>query len=59
MAHAMYRHRDMGSEENAREEVGCGGNENVKMDDWTQHANENSEGQRTWHKYPGKCMKVG
>ena len=29
------RCRDVGSEESTREEVGCGGNEDVKMDDWS------------------------
>ena len=28
------RCRDVGSEESTREEVGCGGNEDVKMDEW-------------------------
>ena len=28
------RCRDMGSEESTREEVGCGGNEDVNMDEW-------------------------
>ena len=29
------RCRDLGSEESTREEVGCGGNEDVKMDEWS------------------------
>ena len=28
---------DVGSEESTREEVGCGGNEDVKMDEWIGH----------------------
>ena len=28
----------MGSVESTREEVGCGGNEDVKMDEWSQQA---------------------
>ena len=28
-------HTDMGSEESARGQVGCGGNEDVKMDVWS------------------------
>ena len=31
----------MGSEENTREEVGCGGNEDVKMDEWSRQAGQN------------------
>ena len=42
------RGRDLGSEESIREEVGCGGNDDVKI-----------EGQRRWEKYPRKCRKVG
>ncbi len=30
------RYLATGSEERTREEVGCGGNEDVKMDDWGQ-----------------------
>ena len=37
------RRRDVGSEESTREEVGCGGNEDVKMDEWIQQAGENYE----------------
>ena len=35
------RFRDMGSEESTREEVGCGGNEDVKMDEWSNQDGEN------------------
>ena len=35
------RCRDLGSEENTREEVGCGGNEDVKMDEWSHQAGQN------------------
>ena len=30
------RCRDFGSDESTREEVGCGGNEDVNMDEWTK-----------------------
>ena len=32
------RCRDVGSEESTREEVGCGANEDVKMDEWSHQA---------------------
>ena len=35
------RGRNLGSEESTREEVGCGGNEDVKMDEWSQQAGQN------------------
>ena len=35
------RCRDMGSEESTREEVGCGGNEDVKMDEWGHQVGQN------------------
>ena len=35
--------RDVGSQESTREEVGCGGNEDVKMDEWSHHAGQNKE----------------
>ena len=35
------RGRDMGSEESTREEVGCGGNEDVKMDEWSHQTRQN------------------
>ena len=35
------RCRDLGSEESTREEVGCGGNEDVKMDEWSHQAGQN------------------
>ena len=35
------RCRDVGSEESSREEVGCGGIEDVKMDEWSHHAGQN------------------
>ena len=35
------RCRDLGSEENTREEVGCGRNEDVKMDEWSHQAGQN------------------
>ena len=35
------RCRDLGSEESTREEVGCGGNEDVKMDEWGHQAGQN------------------
>ena len=33
--------RDVGSEEGTIEEVGCGGNEDVKMDEWSHQAGRN------------------
>ena len=33
--------RDVGSEETTREEVGCGGNEDVKMDAWSHQDGQN------------------
>ena len=35
------RCRYVGSEESTREEVGCGGNEDVKMDEWSHQAGQN------------------
>ena len=35
------RGRDLGSEESTREEVGCDGNEDVKMDEWGHQAGQN------------------
>ena len=35
------RGRDLGSEESTREEVGCGGNEDVGMDEWSHQAGQN------------------
>ena len=35
------RCRDLGSEESTREEVGCGGNEDVKMNEWSHQAGQN------------------
>ena len=35
------RCRDVGSEESTSEEVGCGGNEDVKMDEWSHQAGQN------------------
>ena len=35
------RCRDVGSEESTREEVGCGRNEDVKMDEWSHPAGQN------------------
>ena len=35
------RWRDMGSAESTREEVGCGGNEDVDMDEWSDQAGQN------------------
>ena len=35
------RCRDMGSEESTIEEVGCGGNGDVKMDEWSDQAGQN------------------
>ena len=35
------RGRDLGSEESTREEVGCGGNEDVKMDEWSHQLGQN------------------
>ena len=35
------RCRDVGSEESTREEVGCGGNEDVKMDEWNHQDRQN------------------
>ena len=37
------RCRDMGRGESARDEVGCGGNEDVKMDEWSHQAGLNKE----------------
>ena len=35
------RCRDLSSEESTREEVGCGGNEDVKMDEWSHQVGQN------------------
>ena len=35
------RCRYLGSEESTREKVGCGGNEDVKMDEWSHQAGQN------------------
>ena len=35
------RCRDVGSEESTREEVGCGVNEDVEMDEWSHLAGQN------------------
>ena len=35
------RCRDFGSEESTGEEVGCGGNEDVKMDEWSDQVGQN------------------
>ena len=35
------RCRDLGSEESTIEEVGCAGNEHVKMDEWSHQAGQN------------------
>ena len=35
------RCRDVGSEESTLEEVGCGGNEDVTMDEWSHQAGQN------------------
>ena len=32
---------ELGSEESTREEVGCGRNEDVKMDEWSHQAGQN------------------
>ena len=56
------RCRDVGSEESTREEVGCGGNEDVKMDEsprWTELGMKEQEGRQKWEKYPRKCRRVG
>ena len=59
------RYRDLGSEESTREEVGCGGNDDVKMDEWrhqlswTELGMKELEGQRRWEKYPIKCRREG
>ena len=37
------RCRDVGSEESTREQVECGGNEDVKMDEWSHQAGLNWE----------------
>ncbi len=53
------------SEESTKEEVGCGGNEDVKMDEyvespsWTELGMKELEGRRRWEKYPRKCRRVG
>ena len=39
----MYWTETSVSEENAREEVGCDGNEDVEMDDWSHKAKRNTE----------------
>ena len=46
----------------AREEVGCGGNEDVKMNEspsLTELLMKEIEGHRRWEKYQRKCRKVG
>ena len=55
------RCRDVGSEESTREEVGCGGNEDVKMESprWTELGMKELEGRQKWEKYPRKCRRVG
>ena len=35
------RCRDVGIEESTREEVGCGGNDDVKMDEWSHQDGQN------------------
>ena len=35
------RCRDVGSEESTREEVGCGGHEDVKMEEWSHQDVQN------------------
>ena len=35
------RCQDVGSEESTTEEVGCGGNEDVMMDEWSHQAGHN------------------
>ena len=35
------RCRDVGSEDNTRKEGGCGGNGDVKMDEWSHQAGQN------------------
>ena len=35
------RFRAVGNEESTIEEVGCGGNEDVKMDEWSHQAGQN------------------
>ena len=37
------RYRDVGSEESTIEEVGCDGNDYVKMDEWSRQAGQNWE----------------
>ena len=37
----LGRCRDLGSEESTTEEIGCGGNEDVKMDAWSHQAGQN------------------
>ena len=38
---AMMHGRDLDSEESTREEVGCGGNEDGMMDEWSRQAGQN------------------
>ena len=35
------RCRNVGSEQSTGEEAGCGGNEDVKMDEWSHQAGQN------------------
>ena len=37
------RCRELGSEESTREEVGCGENENVMLDEWSQQTGKSYE----------------
>ena len=60
------RCRDVGSEESTREEIGCGGNEDVKMDEcmessrWTELGmKELLEGRQKLEKYPREYRRVG
>ena len=39
------------------EEVGCGGNEDVRVTKLTELGMKELEGQRRWEKYPRKCRK--
>ena len=43
MVYHGVRCRDTGSEESSREDVGCGGNEDVEMSEWSHRAEENKK----------------
>ena len=53
------RCRDLGSEESTREEVGCGGNEDVKMDEWSHQLSWTELGMKGLEGHQEQCSHVG